>query len=73
MRSKSAHRLAVIVLAVMAVALPVSIAPAAAASESQSDSQYVYAEACPEGYKGVIVGYDHPKFGNNTVYACTNI
>ncbi|MFN2587998.1 MAG: hypothetical protein ABR613_07770 [Actinomycetota bacterium] len=52
----------------LAAALPVALAPAAHASD-----QFVTAEACPEGYKGVIVGYDHPKFGENYVFVCTNI
>lgn len=55
----------------LAAALPVAAAPVALASESESD--FVYADECPEGYRGVIVGYDHPKWGNNAVYACTNI
>ncbi len=53
---------------VAAAALPLAVTPAAHASD-----QFVTAEACPEGYRGVIVGYNHPKFGNKEVYVCTNI
>ena len=65
MRSGLRRRLAgAVVAAVVGTITPVALAPAASASE-----QAVYAEACPEGYKGVIVGTT----GGTEFYACTNI
>ncbi len=66
MRSKLTRRVTGVVTAgLMAAALPVAFAPQAMASESNA----VYAEACPEGYKGVIVGFtDGAEF-----YVCTNL
>ncbi|MDQ4025384.1 MAG: hypothetical protein M3217_07830 [Actinomycetota bacterium] len=66
MHSKLTRRVTTIVAAgLMAAALPVAFAPQAMASESNM----VYAEACPEGYKGVIVGL----VGGPEAYVCTNL
>ncbi|MDQ4025386.1 MAG: hypothetical protein M3217_07840 [Actinomycetota bacterium] len=52
----------------LSAALPLALTPAAHASD-----QFVSAEACPDGYKGVIVGYNHPKFGSKEAFVCTNL
>lgn len=66
MRRFTTRRAVAALMAISALVVPLAMTPAASASEG---GQPVYAEGCPDGYKGVIVGTS----GGTEVYACTNL